>query len=46
MTSLIGIPQAESTHQFADFTQRSFSMTIDFGENDQSTTMIRELDED
>lgn len=42
ITSPIGIPQAESTHQYSDTTNLTVStinQTIDFGENDPSTTI-------
>jgi hypothetical protein len=48
LTSPIGIPQAESTHQYGDTTNANVSnsspssmtmnQTIDFGENDPSTS--------
>lgn len=41
LTSPIGIPQAESTHQYGDTTNVTMdNQTIDFGENDPSTTTL------
>jgi hypothetical protein len=47
-TSPIGIPQAESTHQYGDTTNLTVStinQTIDFGENDPSTSNTTLTDE-
>ena len=39
LTSPIGVPQAESTHQYGDTTNATLNnQTIDFGENDPSTS--------
>jgi hypothetical protein len=41
VTSPIGVPQAESTHQYGDTTNLTVSIinqTIDFGENDPSSS--------
>jgi hypothetical protein len=38
VTSPIGVPQAESTHQFGDTTNSTTNQTIDFGENDPSSS--------
>ena len=53
LTSPIGIPQAESTHQFGDASNASpsstsitINQTIDFGENDPSTTTLKDATED
>lgn len=41
VTSPIGVPQAESTHQYGDtanLTGNTINQTIDFGENDPSSS--------
>jgi hypothetical protein len=47
VTSPIGIPQAESTHQYGDTTNltNTINQTIDFGENDPSTSNSTITDE-